>query len=467
MIRFDSVTMTYHGQSRPALDDVTVEILRGEFVFLVGASGSGKSSFLRLILKEERPTSGQIHVLGQDLRRISNRKVPYFRRNLGVVFQDFRLLSNKNVFDNVAFALRVIGKSRGFIQSAVPETLRLVGLDGKGKRMPHELSGGEQQRVAIARAIVNKPQILLADEPTGNLDPVTSAGIMTLLERINASGTTVVMATHEAGIVDQMQRRVIELSAGEVVRDERSAGYAVAPDAVEEEGAVEVAAEVADVAAAVAAPAAAVVAAAEKAPARKGGARKPAARKPAARKGAGAAAGAAAAAAAASTTDETPAPTPVTADAVLHDASAFDTATELPAVGADADAVVAALRSQETATLDDELPGTITTAAPKVTREVMRDAPPLYVEPEATDDVTDEAAAITAAATAPVERVNARGADDAHAAASADADGPPGRPAPPASPKRSANLTLAERLGLRSPAGPRPGDDDQEVGPVK
>ncbi|WP_159606011.1 cell division ATP-binding protein FtsE, partial [Agromyces humi] len=228
MIRFDSVTKTYPGQARPALNDIGVEILRGEFVFLVGASGSGKSSFLRLILKEEKPSKGKIHVLGQDLGRISSRKVPYFRRDLGVVFQDFRLLPNKNVYENVAFTLRVIGKSRGYIQSAVPETLKLVGLDGKGKRMPHELSGGEQQRVAIARAIVNKPQILLADEPTGNLDPVTSAGIMTLLERINASGTTVVMATHEAGIVDQMQRRVIELSAGDIVRDERSAGYGAA-----------------------------------------------------------------------------------------------------------------------------------------------------------------------------------------------------------------------------------------------
>ena len=225
MIRFDSVTKTYPGQARPALNDLGVEILRGEFVFLVGASGSGKSSFLRLILKEEKPSKGKIHVLGQDLGRISSRKVPYFRRDLGVVFQDFRLLPNKNVYENVAFTLRVIGKSRGFIQSAVPETLKLVGLDGKGKRMPHELSGGEQQRVAIARAIVNKPQILLADEPTGNLDPVTSAGIMTLLERINSSGTTVVMATHEAGIVDQMQRRVIELSAGEIVRDQARGVY--------------------------------------------------------------------------------------------------------------------------------------------------------------------------------------------------------------------------------------------------
>ena len=211
MIRFDSVTKTYAGQNRPALDDIEVEILRGEFVFLVGASGSGKSSFLRLVLKEEKPSKGKIHVLGQDLGRSPSRKVPYFRRNLGVVFQDFRLLPNKTVFENVAFTLQVIGKCRGFIQEAVPDVLKMVGLDGKAKRLPHELSGGEQQRVAIARAIVNKPQILLADEPTGNLDPATSAGIMTLLERINASGTTVLMATHEAGIVDQMQRRVIEL----------------------------------------------------------------------------------------------------------------------------------------------------------------------------------------------------------------------------------------------------------------
>ncbi|WP_353810280.1 cell division ATP-binding protein FtsE [Agromyces sp. SYSU T00194] len=225
MIRFDSVTKRYPGNPRPALDDIDVEILKGEFVFLVGASGSGKSSFLRLILKEEKPSAGTIHVLGQNLGQISSRKVPYFRRSLGVVFQDFRLLPNKNVYDNVAFSLRVIGKSRGFIQSAVPETLKLVGLDEKSKRMPHELSGGEQQRVAIARAIVNKPQILLADEPTGNLDPVTSAGIMTLLERISQGGTTIVMATHEAGIVDQMQRRVIELSAGTVVRDDRQGGY--------------------------------------------------------------------------------------------------------------------------------------------------------------------------------------------------------------------------------------------------
>ncbi|WP_104084199.1 cell division ATP-binding protein FtsE [Cryobacterium sp. Y11] len=228
MIRFDHISKKYPGTTRPALNSIDVEILRGEFVFLVGASGSGKSSCLRLVLKEEKPTSGSIHVLGQDLRSISNRKVPYFRRNMGVVFQDFRLLPNKTVFDNVAFSLQVIGKSRGFIQEAVPDTLKMVGLAEKAQRLPHELSGGEQQRVAIARAIVNKPQILLADEPTGNLDPTTSAEIMSLLASINAGGTTVIMATHEAGIVDQMQRRVIELVHGEIVRDERQGGYATA-----------------------------------------------------------------------------------------------------------------------------------------------------------------------------------------------------------------------------------------------
>ncbi|AND16044.1 cell division ATP-binding protein FtsE [Rathayibacter tritici] len=225
MIRFDNVSKQYRGGTRPALNAIDLEILRGEFVFLVGASGSGKSSCLRLILKEERPSTGSIHVLGQNLGKISSRKVPYFRRNMGVVFQDFRLLPNKSVFDNVAFSLQVIGKSKGYIQEAVPDTLKMVGLAGKASRLPHELSGGEQQRVAIARAVVNKPAVLLADEPTGNLDPTTSAGIMALLERINAGGTTVIMATHEAGIVDQMKRRVIELSAGSIVRDESKGGY--------------------------------------------------------------------------------------------------------------------------------------------------------------------------------------------------------------------------------------------------
>ncbi|MFT4028710.1 MAG: cell division ATP-binding protein FtsE [Protaetiibacter sp.] len=225
MIRFDQVTKSYSGTTRPALNNVSLEVLKGEFVFLVGASGSGKSSFLRLILKEERPTKGRIHVLGNDLTTLANRKVPYFRRSLGVVFQDFRLLPAKTVFDNVAFSLQVIGKSKGFIQEAVPDVLKMVGLAGKTGRFPHELSGGEQQRVAIARAIVNKPAILLADEPTGNLDPATSAGIMTLLSTINANGTTVLMATHDSGIVDTMKRRVIELISGQVVRDERQGGY--------------------------------------------------------------------------------------------------------------------------------------------------------------------------------------------------------------------------------------------------
>ncbi len=225
MILFESVSKKYRGTKRPAVDRVSFNIERGEFVFIVGASGSGKSSCLRMILREEQPSGGRIHVLGHDLSKISNRKVPYFRRNLGVVFQDFRLLTNKTVFDNVAFSLQVIGKSRGFIQEAVPDVLEMVGLGGKSKRFPHELSGGEQQRVAIARAIVNKPAVLLADEPTGNLDPATSLGIMQLLRAINASGTTVVMATHEATFVDIMQQRVIELSQGVVVRDEQRGGY--------------------------------------------------------------------------------------------------------------------------------------------------------------------------------------------------------------------------------------------------
>ncbi|WP_298228985.1 cell division ATP-binding protein FtsE [Gryllotalpicola sp.] len=225
MIKFEHVSKQYRGTPKPALDDVSFEVQRGEFVFLIGSSGSGKTSCLRLILKEDRPSRGAIHVLGQDLGTISTRKVPFFRRNLGVVFQDFRLLPNKTVYQNVAFTLQVIGQSRGFIQEAVPDVLETVGLGGKGDRMPHELSGGEQQRVAIARAVVNKPQILLADEPTGNLDPATSAGIMAVLQRINAAGTTVVMATHEAGLVDQMQKRVIELVGGRIIRDEREAGY--------------------------------------------------------------------------------------------------------------------------------------------------------------------------------------------------------------------------------------------------
>lgn len=231
MIRFDSVSKAFPGGTRAAVDDLTFEIERGEFVFIVGPSGSGKSTVLRLILREDAPSSGEVHVLGQDLRSISNSKVPLYRRNLGMVFQDFRLLPRKTVHENVAYALQVLGRSRGLIAEAVPDVLRTVGLDGMGDRFPHELSGGEQQRVAIARAVVNKPAILLADEPTGNLDPETSRGIMKLLTRINANGTTVLMATHDNSIVDEQRRRVIELDDGRIVRDERSGVYR--PEVVE------------------------------------------------------------------------------------------------------------------------------------------------------------------------------------------------------------------------------------------
>lgn len=225
MIRFENVSKSYAGQGRPALDSVTVEVEKGEFVFLVGASGSGKSTFLRLVLREARPTTGKVYVAGKEINRLAGWKVPGLRRQIGTVFQDFRLLPNKTVAENVAFALQVIGKPRAHINKVVPETLELVGLEGKGTRMPDELSGGEQQRVAVARAFVNRPMILIADEPTGNLDPSTSVGIMKLLDRINRTGTTVVMATHDAGIVDQMRKRVIELDGGHVVRDQSRGVY--------------------------------------------------------------------------------------------------------------------------------------------------------------------------------------------------------------------------------------------------
>ncbi|MGN6301529.1 MAG: cell division ATP-binding protein FtsE [Angustibacter sp.] len=225
MIRLDNVTKTYATGQRPALDKVSVEVERGEFVFVVGASGSGKSTMLRLVLKEEKATSGTVHVAGRDLATLSNWKVPQLRRQIGAVFQDFRLLPGKTVFQNVAFALQVIGKPRHVIAQVVPETLELVGLDGKENRLPHELSGGEQQRVAIARAFVNRPSILLADEPTGNLDPTTSIGIMRLLDRINRTGTTIVMATHDDEIVDQMRKRVVELEDGRLVRDQARGVY--------------------------------------------------------------------------------------------------------------------------------------------------------------------------------------------------------------------------------------------------
>jgi cell division transport system ATP-binding protein len=225
VIRFENVTKAYPGQHRPALDSVDVELEKGEFAFLVGASGSGKSTFLRLVLREAQPTSGRVFVDGKEVNRLPKRKVPGLRRQIGTVFQDFRLLPDKTVSENVAFALRVIGKPRSLIQQVVPETLELVGLAGKGERMPDELSGGEQQRVAVARAFVNRPTILIADEPTGNLDPTTSVGIMKLLDRINRTGTTVVMASHDAGIVDQMRKRVIELDDGKVVRDQTRGVY--------------------------------------------------------------------------------------------------------------------------------------------------------------------------------------------------------------------------------------------------
>jgi len=225
VIRFESVSKTYAGQSRAALDDVTVEVAKDEFVFLVGASGSGKSTFLRLVLREARPTQGRVFVADKEIDKLPSWKVPALRRQIGTVFQDFRLLPNKTVSENVAFALQVIGKPRAHVNKVVPETLEMVGLEGKGGRLPDELSGGEQQRVAIARAFVNRPTILIADEPTGNLDPNTSVGIMKLLDRINRTGTTVVMATHDAGIVDQMRKRVIELSGGHVVRDQSRGVY--------------------------------------------------------------------------------------------------------------------------------------------------------------------------------------------------------------------------------------------------
>jgi len=225
MIRLENVSKVYTRGARPALDSIDVEIERGDFVFLVGSSGSGKSTFLKLILREERPTDGDVFVAGRHLNRLSSWRVPQLRREIGAVFQDFRLLPNKNVYQNVAFALQVIGKSKRDIQSSVPEILELVGLAGKERRLPHELSGGEQQRVAIARAFVNRPPILLCDEPTGNLDPGTSVGIMRLLDRINRTGTTVMMATHDDEIVDQMRKRVIELKGGHLVRDQDRGVY--------------------------------------------------------------------------------------------------------------------------------------------------------------------------------------------------------------------------------------------------
>jgi cell division transport system ATP-binding protein len=227
VIRLDDVTKVYPAGARPALDTVSMQIEKGEFVFLIGQSGSGKTTVLRLLLREEVADSGTVAVNGRNLNKLAKRKVPDLRRKIGCVFQDFRLLPKKSVYENVAFALEVINKSPKTIRRTVPEVLDLVGLTGKAQRLPHELSGGEQQRVAIARAFVNRPLVLLADEPTGNLDPDTSQGIMGLLERINRTGTTVVMATHDNNIVDAMRRRVIELDFGKVIRDQSRGVYGV------------------------------------------------------------------------------------------------------------------------------------------------------------------------------------------------------------------------------------------------
>ncbi len=225
MINFDNVSKQYKNSNTPALNEINLNIEQGEFVFLVGQSGSGKSSLLRLLLKEEKPSSGTVTVDGINVAKLPNRKVPAFRRTMGIVFQDFRLLPGKTVFDNVAFGMEVIGKSKKEIQQRIPAILDLVGLDEKAHRLPSELSGGEQQRVALARAFVNKPKLLLADEPTGNLDPSTSVGIMKLLDRINRTGTTIVMATHDVAIVDQMRKRIVQMENGNIIRDQERGMY--------------------------------------------------------------------------------------------------------------------------------------------------------------------------------------------------------------------------------------------------
>ena len=225
MISLRGVTKGYFADKPPALNGVDCEIASGEFVFIVGHSGSGKSTFIRLLLRELTPSRGQIVVAGQELAKMKSWKVPYLRRNIGCVFQDFKLLPNKTAFENVAFALEVIGKSKHVIRTQVPEVLRLVGLEDKIDNYPDELSGGEQQRVSIARAFVNRPPLLLCDEPTGNLDPQTSLGIMKLLERINKTGTTVLVATHDREMVDNMRRRVIALEGGRIVRDQDRGVY--------------------------------------------------------------------------------------------------------------------------------------------------------------------------------------------------------------------------------------------------
>jgi cell division transport system ATP-binding protein len=227
MVVFENVSKRYPGDI-VGLDDVSISIDAGEFVFLVGPSGSGKSTAVRLMLKEFDATEGRIQIGGRDLSNLRRSKVPYLRRSIGCVFQDFKLLTDRTVYENVAYGLQVIGESGESIRRKTPEALRLVGLSDKADRFPHELSGGEQQRVSIARAFMNHPRLLIADEPTGNLDPETSIGIIQLLYRINRTGTTVVMATHDRDLVNRMQMRVIALDEGRVVRDQRQARYALA-----------------------------------------------------------------------------------------------------------------------------------------------------------------------------------------------------------------------------------------------
>ena len=221
MITLDSVSKRYDGKSQPAINNISLHIDKGEFVFVVGNSGSGKSTLIKLLLKELDPTSGTIRVNNQALNKLPRRKISKYRRGVGVVFQDFRLLKDRNVYENVAFAQRVIEKPNRVIKKRVPEVLTLVGLAGKYRSRPKELSGGEQQRVALARALVNRPEILLADEPTGNLDPKNSAEIMKLLEEINARGTTVLVVTHNREIVNAMRKRVIRLRKGVIISDEK------------------------------------------------------------------------------------------------------------------------------------------------------------------------------------------------------------------------------------------------------
>ncbi|MEE8458193.1 MAG: cell division ATP-binding protein FtsE [Acidimicrobiia bacterium] len=238
MIKLENVTKAYPGGT-VAVKDVTLDIAKGEFVFLVGASGSGKSTLIRLIMREELPTNGDLWIAGKHANELPSWKVPYLRRSIGTVFQDFKLLPTKTVYENVAFAMEVTAKHRSVIRNQVPQVLKLVGLSDMADRLPRQLSGGEQQRVAVARAFVNRPLILLADEPTGNLDPATSVGIMRILDRINRTGTTVVMATHDHAIVDAMQRRVVELDRGRVSRDESRGIYETRQLPVTEELAME------------------------------------------------------------------------------------------------------------------------------------------------------------------------------------------------------------------------------------